>query len=61
MKEIDTKGQGISMSGVGAHNHNGGAELSIQKVVYKSFSMVIHPDLRWPEVSSEDLWSLALN
>ena len=56
MKEIDTKGQGISMSGVGAHNHNGGAELSIQKVVYKSFSMVIHPDLRWPEVSSEDLW-----
>ena len=61
MKDIATKSQGIRISGVGTHLHKGGAESSTKIVVYKTFYMVIHAALCWPEVSETYLLPLALN
>ena len=61
MKELSRKVQGIRLSGVGAHHHNGCAEVAINLVVYKARSMVIHAALHWPDAHVKDLWPLALN
>ena len=61
MKELSRKGQGLRLSGVGAHHHNGVAEASIKLIVYKARAMVIHAALRWPEVHVKDLWPLAVS
>ena len=45
MRELASKRQGIIISGVGAHQHNGAAESAIKIVVYKAQSMVIHDSI----------------
>jgi Reverse transcriptase (RNA-dependent DNA polymerase) len=61
LKELHSKGQGRSLSGVGAHHHNGVAEASIKHVVASARTMQIHAALRWPDASDRELWPLALS
>ena len=51
MKELLKKGQGLSLSGVGAHHQNVVAENLIKNVTYKARALMIHAALRWPDVS----------
>ena len=55
LKELDKKGQGICLSGVGEHHQNGVAETSIKLTSYKARALLIHAALRWPEVAEKDL------
>ena len=54
------KGQGLRLSGVGAHHQNGVAESNIKSITYKARALLIHAALRWPEVSDKTLWPMAL-
>jgi hypothetical protein len=60
LKELHSKGQGCSLSAVGAHHHNGVAEASIKHVIARAHTMQIHAALRWPDVSDRELWPMAL-
>ncbi len=60
LKELKEKGQGIKMSGVSAQFQNGAAESIIRSVIQSARTMMIHANLRWPEVSDETLWTYAL-
>jgi hypothetical protein len=60
LKELDKKGQGLRLSGVGAHHQNGVAETSIKLTSYKACALLIHAAFRWPEVVEKDLWPMAL-
>jgi hypothetical protein len=57
--DLDTKGQEITSSGVGAHHHNGVAERAIQTVAQWARSMLLHQALHWPEQTQLDLWPFA--
>ena len=61
LKELHSKGQGRSLSGVGAHHHNGVAEASIKHVIASARTMQIHAALRWPDASDRELWPMALS
>jgi len=60
LKELQSKGQGIKMSGVSAQFQNGAAESIIKSVVQSARTMMLHANLRWPEVADESLWPHAL-
>eukprot|EP00980_Cylindrotheca_fusiformis_P019967 scaffold7036_cov69-Cylindrotheca_fusiformis.AAC.1 len=60
MEAISQAGQGLTVSGVGAHHQNGIAERSIRTVVTKARTMLLHAQLRWPEQTSIDLWPMAM-
>ena len=55
MKELVKKGQGLKLSGVGAHHHNGVAENAIKIVVTTARTIMIHAAIRWPEYSEKNL------
>jgi hypothetical protein len=59
-EELNKKGQGARLSGVGGHHHNGVAENSIRHVVRLARTMMIHAALRWPSTAKRDLWPLAM-
>jgi len=48
------------MSGVSAQFQNGAAESIIKSVVQSARTMMLHANLRWPEVADESLWPHAL-
>jgi hypothetical protein len=58
--EIHEKGQGLKLSGVGGHHHNGVAENGIKHIVRSARTMMIHSALRWTEQANRDLWPLAI-
>jgi len=60
LKELQAKGQGVKMSGVSAQFQNGAAESIIKGVVQTARTMMLHANLRWPEVADESLWPHAL-
>ena len=49
-----------TLSGVGAHHANAGAERAIQTVTYMAQAMMIHCHIRWPSAFSPSLWPMAL-
>ena len=49
-----------TLSGVGAHHENAGAERSIQTVTYMARAMMIHCHIRWPTVFDPSLWPMAM-
>ena len=61
MKELANKSQRLFLVGVLEHHHNGVVEASIETVVYKARSMVIHVALCWTEVCTKYLCPFALN
>jgi hypothetical protein len=60
LKELHSKGQGLSHSTVGTHHHNGVAEASIKHVIASARTMLIHAALCWPDASDHELWPMAL-
>ena len=60
LNELIENGQGITVSGVGAHHQNGVAERAIRTTVTKSRTMLLHAMLRWPEQTSSDFWPMAM-
>ena len=50
-----------TVSGVGAHHQNGGAERAIQTVTSMARTMMIHCHLHWPDGFSPTLWPMALD
>jgi hypothetical protein len=60
LKELFSKGQGCSLSAVGAHHHNGVAEASIKHVISSACTMQIHATLCWSDTSDHELWPMAL-
>ena len=60
LRELQDKGQGIKMSGVSAQFQNGAAEAIIKSIVQSARTMMLHANLRWPEVADESLWPYAL-
>jgi hypothetical protein len=60
-RELETKGQGITHSGVGGHHHNAVAENNIGHIVRSARTMMIHAALRWPAGMDKDLWPLAMS
>ena len=59
-KELESKGQGITHSGVGGHHHNAVAENGIKHIVRSAWTMMIHAALRWPAEMQKELWPLAM-
>ena len=60
LNEIQTHGQYLSASGVGAHHQNGIAERAICTLVTKARAMLLHAQLRWPDQTTPDLWPMAM-
>jgi hypothetical protein len=60
VNEINSKGQAISFSGVGAHHQNGVAERRIRDLQDSARAMLIHAYRRWPNAISVNLWPYAL-
>jgi hypothetical protein len=60
-ESIQIMDQSITFSGVGAHHQNGKAERTIQTVVDKGRSMMLHASMHWPETFSMDLWPYAMD
>jgi hypothetical protein len=52
--------QCITFSGVGAHHQNGKAERTIQTVVDKARSMLLHISIHWPKAFSMELWPFTM-
>ena len=61
INELDTKGQGVRLSGGEAHHHNGGSEASTKMVFYKALSMVTYASLCWTKSSKKYLWPLVIS
>ena len=49
-----------TLSGVGAHHENAGAERAIQTVTYMARAMMIHCHIRWPSAFCPSLWPMAV-
>ena len=60
VNDINSKGQTISFSGVGAHHQNGVAERRIRDLQDGARAMLIHAYRRWPNAISVNLWPYAL-
>jgi hypothetical protein len=58
--DLITKGQTLSLSGVGVHHQNGVAERAIQTVTQWARSMLLHQALYGPDQAKFDLWPFAL-
>ena len=61
LREIDKKGQGQRLSGVGAHHQNGTAERAIKTVMTRARTIMLHALLHWPDERDEQLWPLAVD
>ena len=53
-------GQGLSLSGVGAHHQNAVAEREIGIVFSLARTMMLHAKLRWPKAVTAKLWPMVL-
>ena len=58
--ELAKLGQGMTLSGVGAHHQNAVAERAIGTIVSMTRTMMIHAKLRWPGTIKPDLWPMAM-
>ncbi|MGH7954774.1 MAG: hypothetical protein ACREOZ_02315, partial [Gloeomargaritales cyanobacterium] len=58
---LEEKEQGLTLSGVGAHNQNGIAERGIRTVINRARILTLHANLRWPEMADSSLWPFALS
>ena len=58
--ELSKLGQGLSLSGVGAHHQNAMAERSIGVVFSLARTMMLHAKLRWPKAVSPKLWPMVV-
>jgi hypothetical protein len=61
LRELDSKGQGLQLSGVGAHHQNGVAERAIKTVMERARTLMLHAAIHWPEARDEQLWPLAVD
>ncbi len=59
--ELEQQGQGIRLSGVGAHHQNGVGERGIRTVTERARTIMLHAMLHWPEATTTDLWPMALS
>jgi len=59
-EDLDKEQQGITLSGIGAHHQNGIAERAIRTMVTKARVLLLHVMLRWPEITTSDLWPMAI-
>ena len=59
--ELDSHGQDIDFSGVGAHHQNAVAERSIQTVTWWARAMLLHAVIMWPDAADLELWPFALS
>ena len=60
LNDCQTKGQGISFAGVGAHHQNGVAERKIRDLQDLSRSMMLHAVRQWPNAITVNLWPYAI-
>ena len=49
-----------SFAGVGAHHHNGIAELSIRTIMTIARTCMLHAAIHWPETADAQLWTFAV-
>ena len=61
LRELDTKGQGIQLSGVGAQHQNGVAERAIKTIMDRARTLMLHAAIHWPDERDEQLWPLAVD
>ena len=59
--ELEREEQKLTYSGVNAQFQNGHAERAIGSTVAKSRSMLLHAMLRWSEVTTPDLYPMAMS
>ena len=60
-KTIQTKEQGLKLSGVRAQHQNGISERSIRTVTEKARTMMIHAFTCWPDTVELDLWPFVMS
>ena len=58
--ELMKSEQPLTLSGVGAHHQNSVAERAIRTVVTRARALLLHAMLRWPDVTTLDLWPMAM-
>ena len=58
--QLAKMGQGLSLSGVGAHHQNAMAERAIGTVMSMARIMMLHAKIRWPQATSTKLWPMAV-
>ena len=58
--ELARLGQGMTLSGVGAHHQNAVAERMIGVTVSMARTMMLHAKMRWPKAVTTKLWPMAL-
>ena len=58
--ELQKQDQTLRLAGVGAHHQNGCAERAIRTVVTRARALLLHAMLRWPDVTTPDLWPMAM-
>jgi hypothetical protein len=58
--DINSKNQGLPLSGTGAHHQNGIAKRTIKTIVSWARAMLLHAVLHWPEQADLTLWPFAL-
>ena len=58
--ELGNDGEGLTLSGVGAHHQNAMAERAIGTVMSMSRTMMLHAKIRWPQAVSTKLWPMAV-
>jgi hypothetical protein len=61
LRELDQNGQGLQLSGVGAHHQNGVAQRAIKTVMERVRTLMLHAAIHWPDARDEQLWPLAVN
>ena len=61
LRELHDKGQGLKLSGVGAHHQNGISERAIKTIVDRARTLMLHALIHWPDERDETLWPLAVD
>jgi hypothetical protein len=61
VKELLTKNQHSTYSGVGAHHQNGVVERGIGTIMSMARTMMLHAAVRWPDVADSANWTMAVD
>ena len=61
MNNIESGLQNIKFSGVGAQHQNGIAERTLQSILSKARTILIHAAIRWPSMLEMNLWPMAVD